>query len=250
MGNTRVGKRSRSLFHFNLYLLPVLLFAFTLAACGTRSLSSNKNESGSMKNEKPTVVRYVALGDSTGVGVGARDGGYVIRIFQRIKRQNPSSSLTNLCVSGATSTDMLRDQLDAAIAARPTLVTIGIGINDVARGVTDDEYTRNLEAAVTRLKAETTAAIVISNLPDVSLAPVVSANMRNQLESRIQSFNQIIKDVMARHSIAVVDIYTTTHDLIPRNPEFFSADGFHPSDMGYEYWANLMWPTVQRAIEE
>lgn len=44
------------------------------------------------QDEKNTPVVYIALGDSTGVGVGARDGkGYVARLFERFERERPGS---------------------------------------------------------------------------------------------------------------------------------------------------------------
>ena len=55
-------------------------------------------------------IVYVALGDSTGAGVGARQGGYVARIFKRLLERRPGSKLSNLCVSGATTADLLRGQ--------------------------------------------------------------------------------------------------------------------------------------------
>ncbi|MCA1558682.1 MAG: SGNH/GDSL hydrolase family protein, partial [Acidobacteria bacterium] len=81
--------------------------------------------------EKQSVsVTYTALGDSTGAGVGAREGGgYVARLFVRIKKERPDSRLTNLCVSGATTENVLHEQLTPAISSRPTLITLGIGIN-------------------------------------------------------------------------------------------------------------------------
>lgn len=244
------GKARGSSFRPITFFLSVFLSILAVAACRTSSLSPKEYEPTIMNHEKTTVVKYVALGDSTGVGVGAREGGYVIRLFNRISRERPSSHLTNLCFSGAESRDVLSEQLEPGIAARPTLVTIGIGINDVARGVTEESYARNLEEIILRLKSETSASIVITNLPDVSLAPIVPLDMRGQLSSRINSFNQKITEVVNRHGLFVIDTYSATHELIPRHPEFFSADEFHPSDMGYEYWANLMWPTVQRAIDK
>ena len=65
-------------------------------------------EKNSVMAEK---IVHVALGDSTGVGVGAREGGgYVARIFRRVERERPGSRLINLCVSGATTADVLREQ--------------------------------------------------------------------------------------------------------------------------------------------
>ena len=70
-------------------------------------------------------VVYVALGDSTGTGVGATNGGYVARLFNHIQPIRPGSTLVNLCVSGATSADVLHNQVEAGVAKHPQLVTLG-----------------------------------------------------------------------------------------------------------------------------
>jgi len=31
---------------------------------------------------------------------------------------------------------------------------------------------------------------------------------------------------------------------LPAHPEYFSGDGFHPSDEGGELWAQQMWPAI------
>src|ERR1700686_1245461 len=54
--------------------------------------------------EMTQSFRYVALGDSTGLGVGAeRDGGYVDRLAQRLSRSVEGLSVENLCRNGATA---------------------------------------------------------------------------------------------------------------------------------------------------
>src|SRR5687768_2353819 len=63
----------------------------------------------------PGAITYVALGDSTGSGVGATQGGYVARLFKRIVTHRPGSRLTNLCFSGATTSDVLREQLESGV---------------------------------------------------------------------------------------------------------------------------------------
>jgi lysophospholipase L1-like esterase len=206
----------------------------------------------SMGKEKAreTVV-YTALGDSTGVGVGANvGGGYVARLFARIERARPGARLHNLCVSGATTEDVLRGQLEAAIKTRPTLVTLGIGINDIGHGITIERFERNYEEIVKRLKAETSARIVVTNMPDISFAPVVPLGAREETRRRINLFNEKLEAIARRYQLLVVDTYSETHRAIPSHPEFFSADGFHPSAEGYEYWAEAMWPTVKTAIDK
>lgn len=196
----------------------------------------------------PQLV-YVALGDSTGVGMGARkNGGYVDRLFHRLQRVQPSSRLFNLCVSGATSSDALRDQVDAAVLLRPTVVTLCIGINDVTRDVSVAEFGANLKAIVTRLKAAGSPQIVLSNLPDVSLAPVVPRMMRAIAHRRVSTYNRCLSELVQEHDVTVVDMYQHSREMIPAHPEFFSPDRFHPSDEGYEYWAFVMWPSLKSAL--
>ncbi|OLE52600.1 MAG: hypothetical protein AUG51_17495 [Acidobacteria bacterium 13_1_20CM_3_53_8] len=201
-----------------------------------------------MNNEQSGAVTYVALGDSTGVGVGATHGGYVARIFERIEHERPHSSLSNLCVSGATTEDVLRGQVDAAVAKNPTLITLGVGVNDIGHGFSEDKFARNYEEILKRIRAKSNAPIVVTNIPDVSLAPVIPPAMRAGVNARVHAFNEKIETLAERYDLRVVDAYTSTHQLVPEHPEFFSADGFHPSDIGYEYWAKMMWPIVKSAI--
>jgi lysophospholipase L1-like esterase len=196
----------------------------------------------------PTVV-YTALGDSTGVGVGAREGGgYVARLFERIRKVQANARLTNLCVSGATTEDVLREQVGPATRTRPTLITLGIGINDIGHGIAVERFAANYEEIIKRLKSETSASIVITNIPDISFAPVIPPSEHEPLRRRINAFNEKIRAIAERHKLHMVDAYAETHKVLESHPEFFSEDGFHPSDTGYEQWAEVMWPAVKVAI--
>ncbi|HYO92054.1 MAG TPA: SGNH/GDSL hydrolase family protein, partial [Pyrinomonadaceae bacterium] len=201
------------------------------------------------EGKEASPIIYAALGDSTGVGVGARQGGYVIRLFNRMEQARPGSKLTNVCVSGATTEDVLRRQLEQALAARPNLITLGIGINDVGRRMNVETFARNYETIIKRLKTAN-APIVVTNIPDVSLAPVVPLNERAEAARRIMLFNERIAEIASRYDLLVVDAFKATRETIPTRPDFFSDDGFHPSDAGYEYWAEAMWPTVKKAMGE
>src|SRR5688500_11336764 len=125
----------------NLAVAGAALLLFVSAACTVRPGNVVSQESPAAKSSPVMTttitgpVRYVALGDSTGAGVGARNGGYVARLFSRIEAVRSGSTLTNLCVSGATSADVLNRQLERGVAANPNLVTLGIGINEIGRGV-------------------------------------------------------------------------------------------------------------------
>src|SRR3712207_1787485 len=127
-----------------------------------------------IQDEMTGPIVYVALGDSTGVGVGARHGGYAGRLFTRIERVRPGSRLINLCASGATTADVLGDQTSRVADEHPTLVTLGIGINDVGRDVSIEQFARNYEAIIVRLRGDANVPVIVTtNIPDISFAPVV-----------------------------------------------------------------------------
>ena len=195
-------------------------------------------------------VLYAALGDSTGAGVGARQGGgYVARLFERIERARPGSRLVNLSVSGATTEHVLSQQVGRlAEGGTPSLVTLGIGINDVQRLMLE-EYERNLDRIVRRVRAATAAPFVLTNIPDITCSPVVPEFMRDEARKRIDAFNAALDRVAASHSLTLVDVYTRSRELLPARPDFFCSDLFHPSDEGYQFWADEMWPAVEQAIK-
>jgi acyl-CoA thioesterase I len=199
---------------------------------------------------KTGPIVYVALGDSTGAGLGAAEGGYVARLYQRMLQQRPGSELMNVCVSGATTADVVRDQLDKGVAKNPQLITLGIGINDVGHNVPLEKFAENYEHILSTLKEKTHARIVVANIPDVSSAPVVPLSLRGRYHRQIETFNQRLEEIANRHGVTVFDIYSITARHLPAHPEYFSRDGFHPSDAGYELWASEMWPTIERVIRE
>ncbi len=225
-------------------LVLSLVLTILLVACGGET-----NEQAITGVEMKTgPIVYVGLGDSTGAGVGAAEGGYVARLHQRILENRPESPLINLCVSGATTADVVRGQLHQGVAKNPDLVTLGIGINDIGHNFTIEQFAENYERILSTLKEKTQAQIVLTNIPNISSAPVVPASMRDRYHQQIVSFNERLHEIANRHGVTVFDIYSITSRELPAHPEYFSRDGFHPSDKGYELWANEMWPTIARVI--
>lgn len=228
------------------WALVLALFAgtFLLAGCNPESVV----QQGSDKVMITGPIVYVALGDSTGAGVGAREGGYVARLFRRIEERRPGSKLSNLCVSGATTADLVRGQLDRGVAANADLVTVGIGINDIGHGLTLEEFSKNYEQILSTLKEKTHAEIVVTNLPDISSAPRIPGPLRSEYQRQIVEFSQRLEEIAKRHGVTVFDVHSITKQELPSHPEYFSNDGFHPSDKGYELWATAMWPTIDKLL--
>jgi acyl-CoA thioesterase-1 len=216
-----------------------VVLTMLLVACGSNKPEGTVTGTSEMKSG-PIV--YVALGDSTGAGLGAANGGYVLRLYNRVLQYRPGSQLANLCVSGADTSDLIRGQLDNGVKKSPQLVTVGIGINDIGHGVPLERFAQNYDQILSTLKEKTQAQIVVTNIPDISSAPVVPSSLRSQYHQQIVTFNQRLEEIAKRHGVTIFDVYSITSRELP------SHDGFHPSEEGYELWAMQMWPTIARVI--
>jgi acyl-CoA thioesterase-1 len=221
--------------------ISLLLIPLLSVSCARPSATTGNSAS-------PTV--YVAAGDSTGLGLGARDGGgYVDRLFARIEQKRPGSTLLNLSAAGATTADVVDKQLPRLTDARATLVTICVGVNDLLRGREVRQFAEDYETLVARLK-QPGRLVVIANLPDVASAPAMKGRADESLRLRLEQFNKAIEDIAGRHAVPLVDLYKLSGEMTRSRPEFFSSDGLHPSDLGYTHWAEAMWVVVEQAIRE
>jgi acyl-CoA thioesterase-1 len=189
----------------------------------------------------PTELLYVALGDSTAVGVGAQTGGgYPDRLVAKLRAAYPALKLLNLGQSGATASDVLESQVPRALRTRPRLITLGIGINDVGLHISDDAFAVNLEEIVVQLR-KLAVPMAIANIPDLALAPAIAQLVpRSIYERRIELFNEHVTATAARHGLTLVDLHAWSRGVLPARPELFSSDGFHPSALGYDVWAERM----------
>jgi acyl-CoA thioesterase I len=219
----------------------VLLAAGCGADPGSRLLPRDRGE----------PLLYVALGDSTVAGIGASraDRTYVSRLHERLRHAYPAAQVENLGVPGATSADVLTEQLPRAIELGPGLVTLSIGPNDVTGRVTADRFEDNCDRILAALEERTRAVIVLNLLPDLAVTPRFRVSPeRDQVGRAAAAFNESLRRVGRKHGAEIIDLYGPSRDEVPRRPELLARDGYHPSDVGYARWAELMWPGVEARI--
>src|ERR1051325_11333710 len=181
-------------------------------------------------DSKASPLVYVAVGDSTGIGLGARDGGgYIDRLFARIEQKRSGSTLINLCAAQATTADVINKHIALLGGTRATLITICVGVNDLLRGCEEKQFAENYNALVTKLR-QSSRLVVVANIPDITSAPAMKGVTGESLRLRLERFNKDIEEVARRHGVPMVDLYQLSGETIRSRPEFFSSDGPHPSD--------------------
>lgn len=225
-----------------------LLLLLGCVGCTQLDKNSHRGAAEDRGGIRTAPVRYTVLGDSTGIGLGARNGrGYVDRLFAKIDQTRPNSHLVNLSVPWATTADVLNKQVPLVRATRANLVSVSIGINDVLQGRSELEFEENYEQILSQLE-KLDAVTVVVNLPDITAAPALLRSPDPSIDVRLRSFNKKIERIANKRGLPLVDLYSVTRDSLRLQSELFSADGMHPSDAGYQLWADAMWPTVRQAI--
>jgi acyl-CoA thioesterase-1 len=218
----------------------------SLATLGVGAACSGEAERR-LPGERAAAIRYVALGDSTveGVGASARERNYVSRLHTRLRAIYPRAEVENLGRAGATSADVLTDQLSRAEDSKPDLVTLSVGPNDVTKGVAVERFEKNVETIFRRLRIATSAVVVATLLPDLAITPRFrDAPEREAVARRAVVFNDALARAAKLHGVVLVDLYPASRAEVPQRPELLAGDGYHPSDAGYERWAELMWERV------
>jgi lysophospholipase L1-like esterase len=224
-------------------VLLTLVAALALDACARGGRDTGER----LPLDRAASLRYVALGDSTveGIGASAPERTYVRRLHARLREVYARAEVENLGVAGATSFDVLHEQLPRAVRRRPDLVTLSVGPNDITGRIVVDAFERNVETIFRTLRARRETVVVATLLPDLGVTP----RFRGRPEAptvarRSLEFNRALQRVATPHGVVLVDLYGPSRDEVPRRPELVAGDGYHPSDVGYARWAELMWATI------
>lgn len=198
-------------------------------------LSSYHSENSSTKK-----VIYAALGDSLTAGVGTSDviETYPYLIATKIKnRQNVE--VYNLAHPGDQTSQVLKNQLAVAISKNPDLITILVGINDLHNLTLEADFKKNYQTILSEFKNKTNSEVVLIGLPYLGSNKILLFPWNIILDNKTKQFNEIIETLALENNLAYIDLYQTKNTFEADNG-LYSGDLFHPSDKGYNLWAEVI----------
>jgi lysophospholipase L1-like esterase len=179
--------------------------------------------------------RYVAIGDSQTEGLWDGDDsigliGFADRLAAIVDSHYPGLTYANLAVRSRRIRDVLAEQLPQALAMRPDLVTVCIGMNDVTRpGPHFDQALADLEDLHAQL-ALSGATVATTTFPD--LAQILPVG--RLLATRVVRINATIRAAADRHGFCLVDLYGAPSMT---DSDIWSADRVHGSAKGHALFA-------------
>jgi lysophospholipase L1-like esterase len=142
-------------------------------------------------------VRFVAVGDSFTEGVGDRDlrlpngcRGWADRVAEELARYDGRTLYANLALRGRRLGTIVDEQLDAALAMEPTVVSFYAGGNDLLMARLDmRSLMATYERAVERI-VRTGARALLFTAYNVPLSPVLEP-----LKLRIAAYNRQVRRI-------------------------------------------------------
>jgi len=178
-------------------------------------------------------LRFAALGDSATVGLGdpVPDGwrGWS-RLLAEALATGYDVSYCNLAVSGATSSDVLRGQLADAVAHRPDLASLIVGVNDTMRAGWDPARLRADLMTCAEALTGAGATLLTARFHDHGAVFGLPGLLSRPLHARIQVVNGVHDEVHARFGGHRIDL-AARPDVFERR--FWSVDRLHPSELGH-----------------
>ncbi|POX56023.1 lipase [Streptomyces sp. Ru71] len=181
-------------------------------------------------------VRFVALGDSLTEGVGDPvEGGW--RGWAALLAPSLAASeveFTNLAVSGAQTRDVLEKQLPAALALRPDLVSVLIGVNDTLRCTFDiHEVAARLDTVYGALTRRG-ATVLTACLPDPGAMLGLPGALARPLARRQRAVNAVVHALSGRYG--ALHLHADSGEWIA-DRAMWSADRLHPGERGHRQLA-------------
>ena len=182
------------------------------------------------------VPRIVAFGDSLTAGLGVPSNeAYPEQLARWLKKQGYHYEVINAGVSADTSAGGLR-RVEWILKSHPTLVILELGANDGLRGQPLTETYKNLQAIMTRLKAE---GVV-----------VVLAGMRipvNYGEDYTREFSEMYVRLAKEHDVALIPFLL---EGVATHRHLNQGDGIHPTGEGYSIVVQNVWKALQPILTE
>ena len=179
----------------------------------------------------------VAFGDSLYAGYQLPPNEGLAPELQRVLRaQGIPATVVNAGVSGDTTAAgraRLAYVLDG-LPRQPTLVIVGLGGNDLLRGLPPSETRANMEAMLTLLAER--------NIPAMLTGMRAPTNLGREY---VAEFDGLYPALAAQYRVA---LHPFLLDGVITNPSLLLPDGIHPNAEGVDRMAQAIAPTVIGAL--
>lgn len=193
-------------------------------------------------------LRLLVLGDSSCTGSGLDDPADIwVRVLGRMLGSHGFRvEVVSFAVGGSKASDLIRHQLDPAIATGGDIAVVSVGGNDALRGVPLARFEANLDRVVETLAASI-PVVALSGVGDMGSVPRLPPTLALAARRRGKAMNTAHQRVAARHDVLVADQWAWAVERF-RDRSIFSPDLFHPNADGHRVWAEVAYELLAPVV--
>ncbi|WP_447764358.1 arylesterase [Sphingopyxis panaciterrae] len=220
-----------------------ILLCQPLAACGTAENSAPSTKDGVVAKAAPAIPAnaplIITFGDSlyAGYQLGPKEG-LAPQLQAALIRDGVVARVQSAGVSGDTTAagrQRLTYVLDNA-KATPALLLLGLGGNDMLRGIGPDQTRANLDAMLAELKKR--------EIPVLLTGMVAAPNLGGDYAAK---FNPIYPELAAQYDAS---FYPFILDNVVGKKELMLGDNIHPNAEGVKVVVAGLAPLVEDALPD
>jgi acyl-CoA thioesterase-1 len=178
-----------------------------------------------------------AFGDSLTAGYGLPPSqGFTAQLQQALNRAGVSATVRNGGIAGDTAAQGRARLLWGlrGLGAKPDLVIVELGANDMLRGLPAAQAQMNLDLILTELERRGLTVLLVG----MKAPPNLGADYR-------RPFDAMYATLARRHAVALYPFFL---DGVAGNRALIQADGLHPNARGVSVIVQRLVPTVRQAL--
>ena len=165
------------------------------------------------------VEKVLLFGDSLMAGYGLINEYHLSTVLENnLQKDGQNITIVNGSVSGSTSSGGL-NRVDWTISEPDlNLIVIGLGANDMLRGIKPQETKKNLEKII---------QVIQKKKIKIILAGMIAPTSHGT--SYKKEFDQIYPELSKKYSLPLIPFLL---EGVALNPELNQSDGIHPNEKG------------------
>ncbi len=214
-----------------------------LAACSSEQNPSPPAQEAAAQPQEAAAIGdgplIIAFGDSLYAGYQLpQDEGLAPELQRVLRADGVDANVVNAGVSGDTTAAglaRLAYVLDGQ-PRKPDLVIIGLGGNDLLRGLQPEQTRANMTAMLEILREREIPAMLTGMIAPRNLGP-----------EYVRAFDALYPELARQYGAA---LHPFLLDGVITNPALMLADGIHPNEAGVDRMARAIAPTVRQALQD
>ena len=189
------------------------------------------------------ALNYLALGDSYTIGEAVHwQNNFPNQTVQLLRNEVLLFAAPEIIAKTGWTTGELMEAINRwRFLPRYDFVSVLIGVNNQYRGLSIEEFRKELEQLIKKaiqLTNDEPTHVAVLSIPDYSVTPFAENLDKKKISNELEEYNAINKELAFQYKLHYIDLEST--DKVEGNSDFITTDGLHPSEKLYSIWAKKL----------